>query len=362
MKRLGNLWKRLVGFENLLLAFRKARRGKRRKPGVALFDLNLEKELLRLQRDLLSGDYVPGEYRLFTIYERKPRVIAAAPFRDRVVHHALMNVIEAPLDRRFIFDCYACRAGKGAHAAVARYQIWARSHAYALKMDISRYFPSVDHDLLKAKLRRLIKDRHVLAVLDKIVDSGPQRAPDAPLVYFPGDDLFTPLERRIGLPIGNLTSQFFANLYLNDFDHWVQENLHASAYLRYVDDMVILDDDKGRLAEIKAMVRDALRRERLRLHPNKAHIVPVSGGLDLLGYRVFPKHRFLRNDNGWRFTRKLRRFAKAYSKGTLNWDDFNPAVQSWIGHASHADTLGLREAIFSRIIFTRGAGHSAAVG
>ncbi len=146
MKRLGNLWQRVVSFDNLLLAFPKARRGKRRRPPAAVFELNLEKELLELQRDLISGDYIPGEYRLFSIYERKPRLIAAAPFRDRVVHHALLNVIEPPLDRRFIFDSYACRAKKGVHAAVTRYQTWARSHAYALKMDIARYFPSVDHD------------------------------------------------------------------------------------------------------------------------------------------------------------------------------------------------------------------------
>ena len=362
MKRLGNLWARVVSFENLLLAFRKARRGKRRKPGVAAFELNLEKELLELQRDLISGDYLPGEYRLFNIYERKPRVIAAAPFRDRVVHHALLNVIEPPIDCRFIFDSYACRTGKGVHAAVARYQIWARRHVYALKIDIARYFPSVDHSLLKEKLRRLIKDREVLALLDKIVDFNPPPSPDAPLVYFPGDDLFAPLQRSAGLPIGNLTSQFLANLYLNDFDHWVKEQLHVGAYLRYVDDMVMLDDDKTRLAEFRTMARDALNRERLRLHANKAHIVPVGDGLDLLGYRVFPTHRRLRNDNGWRFIRKLRRFAKGYAKRSMDWEDFDPSVQSWIGHASHAHTVGLRESIFSRIVFVRGVGHTAASG
>ena len=362
MKRLGDLWRQVVGFDNLLRAFRKARRGKRRRPPVAGFELNLEKELLVLQRDLVCGDYRPGEYRLFSIYERKPRLIAAAPFRDRVVHHALLNVIEPPIDRRFIADSYACRTGKGVHAAVARYQTWARHHAYALKMDVARYFPTIDHDRLKDKLRRLIKDQEVLALLDRIIDSGPPATTDEPLVYFPGDDLFTPLQRRVGLPIGNLTSQFFANLYLDGFDHWVKEDLRAGPYLRYVDDMVVLGDDKGRLAECRARVREALGLERLRLHPDKAHIVPVAGGLDLLGYRVFPGQRRLRNDNGWRFVRKLRRFAKAYARGRLNREDFDPAVQSWIGHAGHADTLGLRDAFFSGIVFVRGAGHTAAGG
>jgi len=362
MKRLGGLWPQVVAFDNLLLAFRKARRGKRRRPPVAAFELNLEKELLTLQRELAAGDYWPGEYRLFTIYERKPRLIAAAPFRDRVVHHALLNIIEPPLDRRFIFDSYACRAGKGTHAAVARYQAWARRYSYALKMDIARYFPSIDHGLLKEKLRHCLKDRQVLALLDRIIDCGPPAPDDADLLYFPGDDLFTPVERRAGIPIGNLTSQFLANLYLDGFDHWLKETLGAKAYLRYVDDMVILGDDKPRLHELRLQVAEKLGRERLRLHPRKAHIVPVDCGLDLLGYTVFQDRRRLRNDNGWRFVRKLRGFAKGYASGRLDWEDFNPAVQSWLGHARHADTEGLRKTLFSRIVFRRGAGHTAAGG
>lgn len=139
MKRLGGIWPRVVSFENLLLGYRKARRGKGRSPDVAHFALDLEKELPRLRRELEDGSYWPGVYRLFQIYERKPRTIAAAPFRDRVVHHAVMNLIEPTLDRTFIHDSYACRRGKGVHAAVDRYQGWARRHAYALKMDVTRY-------------------------------------------------------------------------------------------------------------------------------------------------------------------------------------------------------------------------------
>jgi RNA-directed DNA polymerase len=154
MKRLGDLWNQVVSFDNLLLAYRKARRGKGRSAPVARFALDLERELLRLQRELKSGEYRPGGYRLFTIYERKPRVIAAAPFRDRVVHHAVMNLIEPPLDRTFIDDSYACRRGKGVHAAVDRYQGWSRRYAYALKLDVRQYFPFIDHPILKEKLRR----------------------------------------------------------------------------------------------------------------------------------------------------------------------------------------------------------------
>ncbi len=352
MKRYGNLWPQVVSFENLLLAYRKARRGKRTRAEVGRFALNLESELLDLQQELETGEYQPGDYRLFTIYERKPRAIAAAPFRDRVVHHAVMNVVEPLIDRTFIDDSYACRHGKGVHLAVDRYQAWARRYAYALKLDVSKYFSSVDHLILKGKLRRRLKDNKVLRLLDRIIDTAPEGAHN--MIYFDGDDLFTPGQRRVGIPIGNLTSQFFANLYLDGLDHFLKEDLRVKAYLRYVDDMVILGDDKGRLAEIREKVRAKLAEERLLLHPRKAHITPVEDGLNLLGYLVFPNHRRLRNDNGHRFVRRLRGFARAYAERQMEWEDFNPSVQSWIGHARHADTEGLRERIFSDIVFTRG--------
>jgi len=357
MKRLGGIWPRLVSFENLLDAFRKARRGKRRSPAVAQFSLNLERELIGLQRELDAGDYGPGRYRLFTIYERKPRLIAAAPFRDRVVHHAIMNVVEPSLDQTFIFDSYACRKGKGVHAAVDRYQCWARRYTYALKMDVAQYFPSIDHDILKEKLRRRIKDRRTLELLDRIIDGSPSF--DTPPMYFSGDDLFTPLERRHGIPIGNLTSQFFANLYLDDLDQYIKQVLGVKAYLRYVDDTVVLDDDKGRLSEIRAAVRERLVVDRLRLHPRKAHVSPVAAGLNLLGYLVYPDRRRLRNDNGYRFARRLRGFACRYAEGRIGWKEIDASVQSWIGHAIHADTYGLRRAILSQTVFRRGVGHGA---
>lgn len=235
MKRLGHLWDSIVTFDNLLLAYRKARRGKRSRDEVALFALNLEKELFQIQEALVNQTYQPGTYRLFILYERKPRQISAAPFRDRVVHHALMNIVEPLLDKRFIADSYACRQGKGVHLAVARYQQWANRYAYALKLDVARYFPSIDHTILKAQIAHHLKDPQVLWLFDTILDHSPL-FPPAPLIYFPGDDLFTPVERRKGIPIGNLTSQFLANLYLDGLDHFIKQELQVDAYLRYVDD------------------------------------------------------------------------------------------------------------------------------
>jgi len=312
--------------------------------------------LIDIQRSLRDGSYLPGEYRLFTIYERKPRQIAAAPFRDRVVHHALINLIEAPIDKTFIFDTYACRAGKGVHKAVDRYQQWARDYRYVLKIDISQYFPSIDRQLLLAKLQHRIKDPRVLDLLAKIIHHSPDFPPNSsvPLAYFPGDDLLTPLERSKGIPIGNLTSQFFANLYLDDFDHFVKHQLKVKAYCRYVDDMVLLANDKTQLHTWLAQIKQRLANDRLLLHPHKAHIYPTAMGINFLGYLIWPDRRQLRNDNGHHFARKFRRYAKDFGNDRMDWDELHARVRAWIGHAMHGETLGLRRAIFSDILLTRG--------
>jgi retron-type reverse transcriptase len=354
MKRLGRIWPDVTCFENLLSAYRKARKGKQSKPAVAEFTLNLESELLSLQQDLIDFSYQPGPYRLFTIYERKKRQIAAAPFRDRVVHHALMNIVEPVIDRRFIFDSYACRQGKGVHAAVNRYQEWSKKYPYVLKMDIQQYFPSIDHLILKEKLRHYLKDKFVLDLFDRIIDTTPIETGRADFDYFPGDDLLTPIERGTGLPIGNLTSQFLANLYLDDVDHFIQEQLKVSAYLRYVDDLVILGRNKNRLHEIREKLRERLAEDRLHLHPRKAHIYHTSHGIDLFGYQVFPHKRKLRNDNGHDFYRRFRRMAQLYRQGKLDWEQIHPRVRSWIGHAIHGETEGLRKTLFASTIFQRG--------
>lgn len=352
MNRLGQLWDALISWDNLLLAYRKAKRGKRTRPAVARFACDLETELLTLQRELQDGSYRPGGYRQFNIYDRKPRVISAAPFRDRVVHHALMNIIEPPLDQRFITDCYACRQGKGVHAAVNRYQAYAQRYAYALKLDIRQYFPSIDHEVLKQALHRRIKDAQVLRLLALIIDGSPPST--VPFELFPGDDLVSAVQRRQGIPIGNLTSQFFANLYLDDFDHWVKQDLRIPAYLRYVDDLILLDNDKQRLWQACAAIETYLQTLRLRLHDRKRQIYRTSGWVDVLGYRVSRTRRLLRNDNGYRFRRQLKRLSQVYRRFRCNWNDIDPRVQSWIGHARHAETEGLRQTLFAGVPFQRG--------
>lgn len=356
MKRLGGLWTQVVDFNNLLLAFKKAARGKRSRHPVSRFALRLEHDLFRLQEELQSGSYTPGKYQQFTIYDRKPRLISAAPFRDRVVHHAVMNIIEPPLDRYFIYDSYACRKGKGVHAAVDRYQTWAQRYPYVLKMDIASYFPSIDHELLIEKLERKIKCRRTLGLLRKIITCSPPSG--APPRWIAGDDLFEPLSRGRGIPIGNLTSQFFANLYLNDLDHYIKQVLGVKAYLRYVDDTVALGDSTSQLREWRELIDHRVTAERLRLHARKREISRTIGGVDVLGYRIFPHRRRIRNDNAFRFHRRLRAFASGYSRGRLDFENFNPSVQSWIGHAKHGETLSLRRKAFADVVFTRGSGHT----
>ena len=248
MKRYGNLWGEVIRFVPLLRAAEKARRGKRFRPSVASFHFDLEPELWKLHEELSAKTYRPGGYRTFHVYEPKKRLISAAPYRDRVVHHALTSVLEPIFERSFIFDSYACRKGKGTHAAVCRSQHYARRFQYILKADIKKFFPTMDHEILKALIARKIKDPKVLWLVSQIIDhSNPQ---EPVLEWFAGDDLLTPAESRRGIPIGNQTSQFFANVYLDPLDHFVRDRLGVGGYVRYVDDFLVFADDKNQLAEV----------------------------------------------------------------------------------------------------------------
>jgi len=264
MKRYGHLWDSVVCWENLLLAARKARRGKRDRAAVQRFEFDLEGNLLQLQRELAGTTYRPGEFRTHWITRPKPRLISAAPYRDRVVHHALMNILEPILDRHFHPHSYACRMGKGTHAAADRLQELLGRHAYFVQMDIRKYFPSIDHEILKGLFRGLIKDRRVLALMDLIVNGS--NAQETVAEYFPGDDLFSSCRRRRGLPIGNLTSQWFANWYLTPLDHVVTSHLRIGGYVRYCDDFVLFHNDRALLKETIHDVRGCLNSLRLRLH------------------------------------------------------------------------------------------------
>ena len=210
MKRYGNLWPEIIDFENLLIAARKAQKGKRFRADVLEFNHALEQELFTLQDELQAQTYRPRKYHKFKIWDPKPRMISKADYRDRVVHHALYNVIMPLLERTLIWTTYANRLGYGSHRALKRFTQFARSHQYCLQCDIQKYFPTIDHAILKTLIRRKIKCPDTLWLIDTIIDASNKQ--DPVIQYFPGDDLLSPLQRRKGLPIGNLTSQMFANV------------------------------------------------------------------------------------------------------------------------------------------------------
>ncbi len=351
MKRHGNLWPLVTGFPNLLAAAEKAKRGKMKRENVARFHLDLERNLWELHDELCSKTYTPGGYETFYIYEPKPRLISAAPYRDRVVHHALCRVLETVFEPTFIEDSYACRRGKGTHAAIDRFTEFARRNRYVLKCDIRKFFPSTDHEILRSVIASKIKDPDVLWLVGTIIDhSNPQ---EPVWQWFPGDDLLTRGERRRGVPIGNQTSQFFGNVVLSPFDHFVKETLRARYYVRYVDDFVIFSDDKAWLHEVRAACREFLGGYRLKLHPGKSVISRVCDGTKFLGYRIFPYHRLLAKENVKRMRRRLKHMQENYAAGELDAKQVRQRLQSWIGHASHANTLRLRKRLLYGTTFSR---------
>ena len=340
-----DLFEAVASFPALRGAALRAAKGKRSKPGVAAFLANLETEVLRLERELGAGKYHPGRYTVIEVFDPKHRLVSAAPFRDRVVHHAFCAVTEPIFERGFIHDSYANRVEKGTHRAVARYEKFRDRFRYVLRCDIYRYFPAIDHAILKRDLRRRLTCPRTLDLADTIIDGANPQEPVN--LYYPGDDLFTPFERRRGLPIGNLTSQFFANVYLDGFDHFCKEVLRAKGYLRYVDDFALFHDDPGVLADWQRRIDRYLEGRRLRPHPDKTYISEASAPAKFLGYVLLPGgRRRLPEDNVRRFRNRLRGLRDRWRQGTVTRGEVEQRINSWIAHASHADTWRLRHSIF----------------
>lgn len=272
MNRAGNLFEKFISFENLLEAAHRACRGKKRKTDVARFYFSLENEIINLQRDLLNHTYKPKSYRQFEIREPKVRNIFCSAFSDRVVHHAICKILEPVFDARLIHNTYACRVGKGSHRALAKCQTFARRSRYFLKCDIRKYFETIDHDVLKSILNRCIKDRKFLNILSIIID---HQMPTT----LPGK----------GIPIGNLTSQYFANYYLCAFDRKLEEAQGTTGYVRYMDDFICFSNSKVTLTELLAEIRRyAFMDLKLNLKEKVTMVAPVTEGIAFLGFRVYP--------------------------------------------------------------------------
>jgi RNA-directed DNA polymerase len=340
-----------------------AARGKRQRSSAAEFDHQLADQLIALQDELRDQNYRPGAYCNFFIREPKLRLISAAPFRDRVVHHALCNVIVPLFEARFSPQSYANRMGKGTHRAVDQVQQWAQRFRYALRGDVVQHFASLDHDILRRKLAVLLHDPKLMWLVDTVMASGEgvgsvvrlgvgasfgagsvELGPSPP--YFAGDDLFAACRPR-GLPIGNLTSQFWSNVYLNDFDWFVQRELGCTAYLRYVDDFVLFGNDKRQLWAHKQAIILRLAQDRLRLHEAQMQVLPSACGIPWLGFVVYPTHRLLKRRNAVNFTRRFEANLDAFQRGAITFAELDASVQGWINHVRYADSWGLRENVFA---------------
>ncbi|MCP3920023.1 MAG: RNA-dependent DNA polymerase [bacterium] len=325
MRRTGGLWDEVASFENLRRAAQRAARGKRRVAGVARFLADLEPELLALQRELRSGQWRPGSPTTFRIHDPKERTITAAPLRDRVVHHALIDVLEPVLERRMVDASFACRRGKGTHAALARARRLVRRHEWFLKLDIARCFDSLDHGVVLDCLARVVKDRPVLELARTIVAT----------------------DRGVGLPIGSLTSQWFANLVLDRLDHFVLEDLRVGGYVRYMDDFVLFGDDRAALRRAHDAVARFVEHElRLRLKDRATILAPTREGLPFLGWRLYRGTTRLRPGNLRRIRARLRHRRWEHRTGQITETELAASVRSVAEHLRHGSTLALRRRLF----------------
>jgi retron-type reverse transcriptase len=329
MKREGNLYKEVFGWKNLLLAAKKARRGKRYRLDVSEFHWDMERELISIQQALRDKTYNPGLYRSFEITDPKRRMISAAPYRDRVVHHAICNIIEPTLDRSFVFDSYACRRGKGQIAALKRARFYMTKCKYVARTDILKYFASIDHDLLMEKLTGRFKDSDMLWVIERIVRT-PFPRQERPL-FFPGDDLLSNAERNCGLPLGNQTSQLFGNFYLDRLDHGLKEKLRLPGVIRYMDDIVLFAHSKQQLWDALSWIQGELERIRLRIHDRKTSVTTTEDGIKFLGHHVRTSGIRLFPESVVRLRRRIGKLSEKFEAGHSDPEYVRQVIASYWG-------------------------------
>jgi RNA-directed DNA polymerase len=347
-QRFGDLFEQVASLGNLFTAAKKALRGRGLEMPAVAFAADLETEVVALSHELRSGSYRPGAYHYFEIFEPKRRLVAAAPFRDRVVHHAICRVIEPIWERRFIADNYACRPGKGTHAAMRRARAFAGHHPWALACDIQRYFPSVSHTVLLKTIERVVADERLLSLIRVILASHVPAAGDCGgkfrLECEPGGGC-----GGMGLPIGNLTSQFFANVMLDPFDHFMTDVLRPGGYVRYMDDFLLFGASRGHLRELGEQVRQRLACFELAIHPDKYRLGRTRDGVDFVGFRVFADGRIrLREKSLKNFRRRYRRLLAGVQRGHVKPASVTASVKSWVAHARHAHSEPLRAALLGR--------------
>lgn len=350
MKTYNNLYNKITNINNLILAWKKARKGKAQKDYVIEFEKNLKDNLLNLQKELKDQTYRPKPLTTFILRDPKTRKISKSDFRDRIIHHAIVNIIEPIFDKTFIHDSCANRKGRGNLFAIKRFDKFKQkvSHngklksllnnnqieGYCLKADIKHYFEEVGHNILLTLIGRKIKDEQVLNLIEKIV------APNTP----------SRESNKKGMPLGNLTSQFFANIYLNELDYFVKHTLKIRYYVRYVDDFIILNNSKSQLNVWKNQISIFLRENlKLELHPEKSKIIPLSKGIDFVGFRNFYRYKLIRKRTRKKMFQKINRF----NKDELSCHNICEIFQGWQAHAKWSNSFKLRKAIAVKIVKLR---------
>src|SRR3989338_6989123 len=346
MKTYKNLYPKLCSYKNIRKAFMKARKNKTSKFYVKLFQENLEENLQEIKRELESQTYQPFPLKKFVIRDPKTRVIRKSIFKDRVVHHAIVIILEPLYEKVFIFDSYANRLGKGTLAALDRFSSFKRKVTkngrlvknafdnnsvvgYVLKADIKHFFDSVDHNMIMHLLEKKVKDAKLMKLIYKIIKNYDD--PDR------------------GMPLGNMTSQFFANVYLNCLDYFVKHKLKMKYYLRYVDDFIILHESKEKLEECKDKISKYLRHLRLKLHPDKSKIFSLYKGVTLLGFKEFYHYRLVRKRNIRYFKKRFIKLKIRYKEGEIGSTDFLNSLEGWFGYVMWGNTYKLRKKVARQI-------------
>ncbi len=348
-KKYKRLYEQIYRFENLWLASRKARCGKRRKESVLEFEYDLEKKLLEIQAALREERYRFGAYTHFTIHEPQERLIAAAPYQDRVVHHALCNIIEPVLDKAMVFDSYACRLGKGSHRAIQRARQFLCVHPWVLKLDIKKYFFTIDHEILKQDLRKKISDLRVMNLIDQVLTT--YHSPEE-YHFLSGSVSEADTHRKIGLPIGNLTSQLFANYFLTPLDRYIKEGLKIGHYyVRYMDDALLFAQDKQTLTAAKEKIRAFLEMRRLKLHELKSQVFPARHGVRFLGFHIYPHKLKISRPNLQRFKKRMKTKRWLYRQSGIDWKNILLSLNAWLGFADKQENGQLINEVLSRIKF-----------
>ena len=345
MKIYKNLFEQIISPENLFTAWDKFKKDKRNKRDVQAFEFRLEQNIFGLHRDLLAKKYIHLPYSGFFIRNPKVRHIHKAAARDRVLHHALFQVLNPIFEKTFIPNSFSCRIGKGVHKGVLALERMIRAESrnytrpcFVLKCDVQKFFDSVDHQILTNILKRKIVDPDAIWLIRQVIESFSTTR--------------TNLFDRQGLPIGNLTSQLFANVYMDQLDQFMKHNLRVRHYARYTDDFVVISSDRTYLENLVKPIRDFLGDKlRLQIHPNKISIRACHKGVDFLGYIAFPHHRLLRRKTKRRIFRKLKERIVAYKNDAVSENDLSTSLYSYLGVLSHANSYRLNQELRNQFWF-----------